>query len=236
VRVVTGFSIPERPRLLDLFCGAGGCAKGYQEAGFYVVGVDIAFQQNYAGDEFYTYDAMQVLEEWTSPSDFDAIHASPPCQQYSRAMKHLAHDKPMLIQPVIGMLKRSGVPWVVENVVGAPIPTQSTLDGRHGVELCGSMFGLKVQRHRLFETSFTIQAPRGCDHSMPAMNPHCQSGREAIREEFGPGTTESAWREEMGVPWMTKQEAREAVPPAFTAHIGGFLLQEIESRKAVLSS
>ena len=215
---------PMRPRLLDLFCGAGGAAVGYHRAGFDVVGVDINPQPNYPF-EFVQDDALRYVEEWGYT--FAAIHASPPCQDYSKAMRHLSGDYPRLIDPVRDLLIQSRLPWVIENVVGAPIPTQSTLDGRHGVELCGSMFSLRVYRHRLFETSFGISAPRSCDHRILAMNPHNQAGRDRIYEEFGKQNSEPIWCAEMGVPWMTKEEGREAIPPVFTEYIGHQLLAQI---------
>ena len=222
-----------KPRLLDLYCGAGGCAVGYDRAGFEVVGVDINPQPNYPF-EFHQADALAALDDYIAEGDgsFAAIHASPPCQDYSKAMRHLAAPNPRLIDPVRGRMQESGLPWVIENVIGAPLPTQSDLFGRHGVELCGSMFGLPVWRHRLFETSFPIEAPRGCDHREPAMNPHNQLGRDRITAEFGPGDQERPWREAMGVEWMGRYEAREAIPPAYTEHIGGYLMTEIGVRNA----
>jgi DNA (cytosine-5)-methyltransferase 1 len=209
------------PRLLDLFCGAGGCAWGYRMAGFEIVGVDIE-SQNYPF-EFHQADAVGFPVE-----GFDAVHASPPCQMYSRAMKHLSAPQPMLIDAIREKLIASGLPWVIENVEGAPLPTQSTLDGRHGVELCGSMFGLPIFRHRLFEASFPIEPPAGCGHKTLAMNPHNEPGRQRIYETYGRGQhPEAPWREAMGVGWMERYEAREAVPPAFTAHIGRYLAAEV---------
>jgi len=197
---------------------------GYNRAGFDVIGIDIEPQPNYPF-AFVQDDALRYVEEWGYT--FAAIHASPPCQDYSKAMRHLSGDYPRLIDPVRDLLIQSGLPWVIENVVGAPIPTQSTLDGRHGVELCGSMFSLRVYRHRLFETSFGISAPRSCDHRILAMNPHNQAGRDRIYEEFGKQNPEPIWCAEMGVPWMTKEEGREAIPPVFTEYIGHQLLAQI---------
>lgn len=214
-----------RPRILDLFSGAGGSAVGYHRAGFEVVGVDIKPQPRYPF-EFHQADAM------TYPLDgFDAIHASPPCQMYSDNMRHLSLPQPMLIEPMRDRLLTSGIPWVIENVEGAPLPTQSTLDGRHGVELCGTMFGLPVWRHRLFETSFPVEAPGGCSHRMRhAMNPHNQRGRDRIYAEIGRQDPERPWLEAMGVGWMGRLEGREAVPPAFTAYLGRFLAMEVRRR------
>lgn len=200
-----------RPVLLDLFCGAGGAAMGYHRAGFDVVGVDINPQPHYPFT-FVQADAM------TYPlGGFDAIHASPPCQDYSRAMRHFADGYPRLIDPVRERLAASGLPWVLENVPGAPLPTQDDLFGAHGVELCGTMFSLPLWRHRLFETSMPVSAPRGCNHIMQPMNPH-----RAIRP--GGRTTERNWREAMGVEWMNKDEGREAIPPAYTDFIGAQLI------------
>src|SRR5688572_8297949 len=108
-----------RPRLLDLFCGAGGAAMGYHRAGFDVVGVDIRQQPRYPF-EFHRADAMQYPIH-----GFDVVHASPPCQSYSRAMRHLAKAKPMLIDAIRERLRDVRV-WVIENVEGAPMPTTST--------------------------------------------------------------------------------------------------------------
>lgn len=190
---------------------------GYHLAGFRVIGVDKDPQPNYPF-EFHQADALEF------PLDgFDAIHASPPCQDYSKAMRHLAAEQPRLIDPVRERLVESGVPWIIENVVGAPIPTQSDLFGSHGVELCGSMFGLPVWRHRLFEASIPLVAPRGCDHGTPAMNPHNQMGRDRIYEEFGRQDPDPIWNSAMGVGWMGRYDGREAIPPAYTHYVGRFL-------------
>lgn len=153
-----------KPRLLDLFCGAGGCSVGYERAGFDVVGVDLNPQPRYPF-EFRQVDAIDVLNHLRCGGlrrdNFDAIHASPPCQDYSAAMAHLSSgDFPRLIEPVRDLLVEIGLPWVIENVVGAPLPIQSDLFGAHGVELCGTMFDLRVYRHRLFECSFPVGQPR----------------------------------------------------------------------------
>ena len=218
-----------RPKLLDLFCGAGGCAKGYQQAGYYVVGVDINPQPRYCGDEFFQADAM------TFPlNGFDAYHGSPPCQDYSKHMRHLSGDYPRLIEPTRERFKATGRPWVIENVEGAPLPVQTDLFGAFGVALCGSMFGLgafglQIRRHRLFETSFPVAAPRGCDHSRPALNPHNAKAREAIFAANGRDDPERPWRDAMGIEWMHMYEGREAVPPAYTEYIGARLLDHLEA-------
>jgi DNA (cytosine-5)-methyltransferase 1 len=219
----------ERYRILDLFCGAGGCAKGYQDAEFYVVGVDVKAQPNYHGDEFVQDDALHFLEN--VGCDFDAIHASPPCQDYSAAMRHLSKPQPRLIEPVREALVDLGYPWVIENVAGAPLPRHPDLFGNYGVELCGTSFGLTIRRHRLFESSFHIPA-LPCRHTAPAMNPHNEPGRQRIYEEFGRDEhPEAPWRREMGVDWMERYEAREAVPPVFTEHIGKALMAYLNAEQ-----
>src|SRR5215467_701837 len=139
-RVGTRDGAMTRPRLLDLFCGAGGAAMGYHRAGFDVVGVDIKPQPRYPFT-FIQADAMTFPLE-----GFDAIHASPPCQAYIRSGMYDKSRHPDLLPPVRCQLERSDVPWVIENVPGAPM--------RVDLKLCGCMFGLGVARQRWFETSW----------------------------------------------------------------------------------
>lgn len=154
-----------RPRALDLFCCAGGMSVGLERAGFDVVGVDINPQPHHRGGEFVQADAMETLKDRDFLRTFDFIHASPPCQGYS-SLRHLAPGKeyPKLIEAVRFHLERSGVPWSIENVPGAPLRGFVTL-------LCGTMFGLmtpdgraEIRRHRLFETSFSIPLRPACQH------------------------------------------------------------------------
>lgn len=215
-----------RPRLLDLYCGAGGAAMGYYRAGFDVTGVDIRPQPRYPFT-FIQGDAMTFgLDGW------DAIHASPPCQDYSRAMSHFTSGYPRLIAPTRDRLTAAAVPWVIENVLGSPLPHQTDLFGAHGMELCGTMFGLRLWRHRLFESSQPLSAPRGCNHALPAMNAQNQAGRDRIYAEFGRQNPDPIWNEAMGVGWMNKEEGREAIPPAYTDYIGKMLVREIAVRTA----
>lgn len=217
-----------RPRLLDLFSGAGGAAMGYHRAGFDVTGVDIEPQPRYPF-EFHQADALTFPLE-----GFDAIHASPPCQDYSKAMRHLAGAYPRLIDPIRERLGAPGVPWVIENVPGSPLPHQTDLFGAHGVELCGTMFGLRIWRHRLFECSLPLSAPRGCDHARQPLNPHRATTRRKLYAELGTGRSglERLWREEMGVGWMNAPEGREAVPVAYTEHIGHQLIGHLAATGA----
>ena len=229
-----------RPRLLDLFCGAGGAAMGYHRAGFDVVGVDINPQPRYPF-EFRQGDALEMLRSINAfggghggAAHFDAIHASPPCQDYSRAMRHLSGDYPRLIEPVRELLKAIRLPYVIENVPGSPLPVQPDLFGAAGIELCGSMFGLRVQRHRLFESSAPLTVRRGCDHSQRPMNPHNKESRAWWVAYLGQGRSgiERTWRAEMGVGWMNADEGREAIPPAYTEYIGRQLLDHLNAGAA----
>lgn len=209
-----------RRRLLDLFCCEGGAATGYDRARFDVTGVDNRPQPRYPF-EFIEADALEVLANPEFLAGFDVIHASPPCQDYSRAMRHLTSGYPRLIDPVRRRLEASGCLWVIENVPGSGLPAQGTLDGSYGVELCGTMFRRPFRYHRLFETSFPIGPPRGCDHSIPTLNPRYASG---------PGRdTEAAWREAIEVPWASQQGGREAVPVVFTEYVGAHALGMLEA-------
>lgn len=213
-----------RPLLLDLFCGAGGAGKGYHDAGFDVVGVDIAPQPNYPF-EFYQWDAL------TFPLDgFDAIHASPPCQSYSALSGLTTRDYPALIEPVRERLLAAGVPYVIENVIGAPLLAP--------IRLCGSSFGLRVWRHRLFEMSCPPAMVPPCSHEQhpepldvtgtggPSSKPRTTPGGGLSRKPRG---LEEA-REAMGIDWMRRHELAEAVPPAMTEWIGAYLMAEVNAR------
>ena len=203
-----------RPRLLDLFCGAGGAAMGYHRAGFEVVGVDINPQPHYPF-EFHRTDAM------TFPLDgFDAIHASPPCQAYTKARKLQGNTHPDLVGPTRELLEKTGVPWVIENVAGAPL--------KDPVTLCGTMFGLKTYRHRLFETNWELTPPAHPEH----VAKQTKMGRPPVDGEFmqvvGHYSGAQAAREAMGIDWMNQREMAEAIPPAYTEFIGAQLIREAE--------
>ncbi len=145
-----------RPLLLDLFCGQGGSAMGYHRAGYEIVGVDRAAQPRFPF-RFIQADALEFLA-CCRVSAFDLIHASPPCQRYSRAQVLHGREHPDLVPATREALVASGRPWVIENVVGAPLV--------HPVMLCGLMFGLKVFRHRLFETDGWLLSPPHEPHGM----------------------------------------------------------------------
>ena len=206
-----------KPRLLDLFCGAGGAAVGYHRAGFDVVGVDIKPQPHYPF-EFHQADAL------TFPLDgFDAIHASPPCQAYTsmrRLGKNAGRDAPELVEPTRARLIVSGRPWVMENVVGSPL--------LNPLRLCGSSFGLGVRRHRLFESSGLIFG-LPCRHDLQpepvaVYGDHPQQpGDKTYRVRRARTLAEG--QAAMGIDWMPWRPLTQAVPPAYTEWIGARLLR-----------
>lgn len=229
-----------RPRLLDLYCKAGGCTKGYQRAGFYVVGVDVEAQPNYCGDAFHQADALVFLGDvLTDGRGFDAIHASPPCQAHVRGFAALNRQLGRgghvdLIGPTRDLLRKIGLPYVIENVEGAPLISP--------VRLCGSSFRLPIRRHRLFECSFPVMVPP-CDHSWQHEKRYWSSFRGQGRPQnesrvvqvYGNGGGSEHWPAALGIDWMDKRELTQAIPPAYTEHIGGYLLAEIENRKLVVA-
>lgn len=217
-----------RPRLLDACCCAGGATKGYQRAGFHVTGIDIEPQPNYCGDEFIQADAVEFIRK--HGAEFDAIHASPPCQSYSgmtNCRPGLAEQYPQLIDAVRYELQRAGAPWVIENVRGSGLPFQDDLLGTHGLMLCGAMFGLALYRHRMFEASIPIAAPPHPRHSAPASKAgHWQPG--TVISVAGNCFPVALARESMGIDWTTRDELAEAIPPAYTEFIGEQLLAACE--------
>jgi DNA (cytosine-5)-methyltransferase 1 len=211
-----------RPRLLDLFCGAGGAAMGYHRAGFDVVGVDIAPQPRYPF-EFHQRDALAVLailrdSQCCMEPGYDAVHASPPCQHFANvtSWRGARGDHADLLTPTLALLGALTLPWVVENVPEA-------LTTWHYV-LCGSQFGLTldgrtIKRHRGFRrgnwAGYDLLPP--CDH---------RRVRPFMHKD------ERAYADAMGCTWMTKTEAREAIPPAYTEYIGTQLLEHLRERAA----
>ena len=213
-----------RPRLLDLFCGAGGAGMGYHRAGFDVTGVDIKPQPRYP----FTFVQADAL---TYPLDgFDAIHASPPCQGYVQWQNLNEErwgsrvDHPQLVGPVRDRLRGTGQPYVIENVQGAPIQAMTML--------CGSMFGLQVRRHRFFETNVLLMDQRRCRHTRIELAVYGKlDGRRVWTRVDGSEvrvvrTLEQAYAA-MGMDWGNWDEVKEAIPPAFTEHIGRQLLEHL---------
>lgn len=221
----------DKPILLDLFCKGGGAAKGYQQAGFYVIGVDVEPQPDYCGDEFYQMDAMDALRNMARqrPSMIVAIHASPPCQGYTgwqniTAARGGKNNHPRLIEPVRHRLKEIGLPYVIENVQNAPLVDP--------LILCGSMFGLWVTRHRKFETNFPVTKPSKCQHSGNELGVYGKlDGRRLYTRKDGteirnPSSLEQA-QQAMGIDWLPWDALREAIPPAYTKHIGDQLMRAL---------
>ncbi len=210
------------PRLLDLFCGAGGAAMGYHRAGFEVVGVDIRPQPNYPF-EFHQADALDYLPRLMSTNSrggIDVIHASPPCQAYTKAQKLQGNAHADLVGHTRELLEATRLPYVIENVVGAPLINP--------VRLEGAMFGLNTNRPRLFETNWPVEMPV----LIPPPLPQAKMGRppkpgEAI-QVVGHFSDVPAGRKAMGIPWMNQGELAQAIPPAYTDFIGSQLLDHLQ--------
>lgn len=211
-----------RPLLLDLFSGAGGAAVGYHRAGFDVIGVDINPQPNYPFT-FVREDAVRYLSE--HGGECDAIHASPPCQAHS-SLRSMNPDKTYacFIEPIRNLLIKINKPYIIENVRGAPLIFP--------VMLCGSSFGLKVRRHRMFESNIKLTA-LPCDHATQGqpIDVSGTGGRRLGARLDGKGgnsnkplNLEEA-RAAMGIDWMTRKELSQAIPPAYTEHLGKQLIQ-----------
>lgn len=223
-----------RPRLLDLFCGEGGCSAGYAAAGFDVFGVDLSR----AALRRYPYrhhrgDALSYLADYGHR--FDAVHASPPCKVHTALQNALPGDDyaamlfPLathtdLVADTRDYLEALGRPWIIENVVGAPL-----LDP---VLLCGGMFGLgaecgdgrrELRRHRLFESSFPLTVPPHPPHTGRAIGVYGHGARRSSAVGAYQGTVaENAAA--LATPWMSRDGLSQAVPPAYTEHIGRQML------------
>lgn len=225
-------------KLLDLYCCAGGAAMGYHKAGFEIVGVDINPQRHYPF-KFIQADALSI-----DPSDFDAIHASPPCQVHSSISKvngRQEHHIDMIPQ-TREYLKNSGKPWVMENVPGAPL--------ENPFRLCGTMFGLatscgaELRRHRFFETNWFEGETPPCNHNAAVIGVYGGHAHDRRRTITVTGTVpqqnvirnrsrhvfsiEEA-RRAMGIDWMPMSKLSQAIPPPYTAWIGHHLMDFLMS-------
>jgi DNA (cytosine-5)-methyltransferase 1 len=216
-----------RPRLLDLFCGQGGAAMGYRRAGFDVVGVDIEPQPRYPF-EFHQADALAFVA--AHGHEFDAIHASPPCQAYSVTRSLSKRDHPELVEPTRAALFATVRPYVIENVPGAPLI--------HPLVLCGTEFGLRspsghwVRRHRLFESNVFLYGAGHC---------HCAGKLTAYTTGHPPAET-TLWKGwQMGrrdsavafdIDWMSGDGLVQAIPPAYTEFVGEQLLAHLNESAA----
>lgn len=206
------------PRLLDAYCCQGGAGRGYADAGFEVVGIDIEPQPRYPF-EFVQADAVAYIR--AHGHEFDAIHTSPPCQRHTRAQKIMKREHPDLIEPTRQALIETGKPYVIENVPGAPL--------RNPLELCGAQFGLSTYRHRWFEFGgpgipHLIRVPHHPKHTTRT----AKMGRPAAPDEFmhivGNFSGVERARDIMGMPWANRDGLREAIPPAYTDFIGRHVL------------
>lgn len=209
--------------LLDLFCGAGGAARGYQRAGFYVVGIDNEYQPHYAGDEFHQADAFEFVREYGH--EYEVIHASPPCQAYSISRNNGCHkDAPRLIAPTRAALRATGKIYVIENVYGAPL--------QNAIMICGASFGLGVgqfdlSRHRYFESNILLFS-MPCQHRRGyTIGVYGNGTNTWHRKKFGRCVTADELRMAMGIDWMTRRELNQAIPPAYTEFIGRQLLRTL---------
>jgi len=212
-------------RIADLFCGAGGAGMGLHRAGFEVIGFDIEPQKNYPF-EFHQQDALTV-----DLREFDAVWASPPCQLFTIGLNNTQlsdRDKHLdFITPIREIIVDSGLPYIIENVVSAPL--------QHWIMLCGTMFGLKVIRHRWFEStillwSFGHSKHNGVLHNGDYIAVYNGKWRNSNSQYPIPKRflTKSAWAHAMKIDWMTKQELSQAIPPDFSQHLGRQLFNHIE--------
>ena len=217
-----------KPILADWFCGGGGATKGYQLEGFYVIGIDIIAQPNYCGDEFINANVLNV-----EMPECDAIHASPPCQNYCwSTSRHRAKGKtyPALIAAPRKLLIKSGKPYVLEHVPTAPLQNPTYLEG--------TMFGLGVIRRRSFETNWWLPQPMYRKREKPIMQQSQQDPRIFIQKSAycsvagngadGWSCRVADWRKAMGIDWMTRAEIKQAIPPKYTAYIGKYLMGMVE--------
>lgn len=233
-------------RILDLFCGEGGAAAGYHRAGFTVIGVDINPQPLYPYD-FQQGDAISILRDLLLSDilgtpvmlagteyvlgDFDAIHASPPCQAHST----ITPDKSKhvdLIPDTRGLLVESGLPYVIENVEGAKQALRAPM------RLCGSSFGLRVRRHRYFESNihlWSLPCAHGQGETVGVYGDHWDS-REFLRPDGRrrgvKARSLAEAREVMGMPWASWHGCTQAIPPAYTEWIGRQLAAHVEEAAA----
>ncbi len=220
-------------KALDLFCWQGGATKGLQRAGYKTCGVDIRRSARYCGDWFIEGDALSLPIDFIRQVDF--VWASPPCQAYlDLAAKDGRHPK--LIEPTRELLHRAGVPYAIENSPRAPLLKP--------VQLCGSMFGLNVRRHRAFETSFPVTAPK-CNHKIQGDEIRAYYGKPGWlvwtrggaqvqakgRKPLLRGSVDQA-PADMGIGWMDWDGLREAVPPAYSEFIARAFLAQRKSEAA----
>lgn len=214
-----------RPLLLDLFCGQGGASYGYDAAGFDVAGVDLSPQPRYP------FTFMQA-DANTFPLDgFDAVHASPPCQDHSGTLSLGSdHGTGWMLLHALERLRASGLPWVVENVDGSPLARQPDLFGAEGLELCGCMFPAtrgRIYENRLFEASFPVWQPSHVRHAWPQAKMGRRPRPGECMQVTGHFTDAAEARKRMGTPWMSRDGMAQAIPPQYTTYIGHHLMNVV---------
>lgn len=219
-----------KPVLLDIGCRQGGATRGYQNAGFHVIGCDVEPQPRYIGDEFVKADGLWLLSGIARsggielPGGFikiNAVHTSWPCQSYGNTQRIMDSRFPRLIEPGRALLRQTGLPYVQENVPGAPL-----LDP---VLLCGPMFGLRTYRHRLFESNVPLTEPKHPPHRVQQV----KMGRPVREGDFyqavGNFSNVDYARQDMKVPWMTREGIRECIPPVYAEYVGRQLMAALIS-------
>lgn len=212
-------------RLLDLFCGAGGASMGYHRAGFDVTGVDLYDQPHYPF-RFVQTDALTAKFLGT----YDAIHASPPCQNYcwsTSKPREMGKTYPDLIDATRDLLIASGKPYIIENVPTAPLINPIYLEG--------PTFALGVIRRRAFETNWRLGQPRFRRRKSPIMQRSKKDKEVFLQKSAYCQVTKNGsdgwscrvadWRKAMGIDWMTRGEITQAIPPAYTEYIGHHLIE-----------
>lgn len=232
----------KKPRLLDLFCKAGGASMGYHWAGFDVTGVDVKPQPRYPFN-FIQADAISFLEGLLASGEinqFDVIHASPPCQDDSNGRNYGGRKQsepgrhPQLIPPTLNLLRQFKGLWVLENVIGASHRLEYPL------MICGTALGLRIQRHRLFQSNLFLFSPGKCNHRpfdvsvrrqraeyLLAYTDATTAKGQAVRRP--PSCRVGTVRQAMEIEWMTLEELGEAIPPAYTKWIGDQLMEAIQN-------
>jgi len=201
----------EKLKLLDLYCCGGGAGHGYELAGLDVTGVDIEPQPKHRG-KVVVADAIEYLREHYQ--EYDAIHASPPCQQYSTSSMQFrlnGKEYPDLISITREELIKTGKPYIIENVPNSPLINP--------IQLCGSMFGMRTYRHRLFESNMPLVAPIHHKHSVK----NAKMGRKANEDEniqyVGHFSGLKEVRQMTGLNWLGTYELAQSIPPQYTEYL-----------------
>ena len=199
-------------KLLDLYCCGGGAGYGYEKAGYDVTGIDIEPQPKHRG-KIIIADAIEYLKAHFQ--EYDVIHASPPCQKYSMSsmqFRKAGKEYADLIEITRKELIKTGKPYIIENVPGAPL--------HNPIELCGAMFGMRTYRHRLFESNMPIKAPEHPEHK----NPNAKMGRKAKSHEHiqyvGHFSGVKEVQEMTGLHWLGQYELAQSIPPQYTEYLG----------------